>query len=72
MTTQHPKPDHDVIVIGGGFSGIGAAIMLDKAGFSDYLVLEEGSGVGGAWHWNTYSGRTSRGRHPVVQLPVLV
>jgi cation diffusion facilitator CzcD-associated flavoprotein CzcO len=56
MTTQHPKPDHDVIVIGGGFSGIGAAIMLDKAGFSDYLVLEEGSGVGGAWHWNTYPG----------------
>ncbi|MEJ7636356.1 NAD(P)/FAD-dependent oxidoreductase [Aeromicrobium sp.] len=49
-------PDHDVLVIGGGFSGIGAAIMLDKAGFSDYLVLEEGDGVGGAWHWNTYPG----------------
>lgn len=49
-------PDHDVIVIGGGFSGIGAAILLDKAGFSDYLVLEEGDGVGGAWHWNTYPG----------------
>ena len=49
-------PDHDVLVIGGGFSGIGAAILLDKAGFSDYLVLEEGDGVGGAWHWNTYPG----------------
>jgi cation diffusion facilitator CzcD-associated flavoprotein CzcO len=49
-------PDHDVIVIGGGFSGIGAAILLDKAGFADYVVLEEGSGVGGAWHWNTYPG----------------
>ncbi|MCZ4500551.1 MAG: putative monooxygenase [Marmoricola sp.] len=49
-------PDHDVIVIGGGFSGIGAAILLDKAGFGDYLVLEEGDGVGGAWHWNTYPG----------------
>jgi cation diffusion facilitator CzcD-associated flavoprotein CzcO len=45
-----------VIVVGGGFSGIGAAILLDKAGFSDYLVLEEGDGVGGAWHWNTYPG----------------
>ncbi len=49
-------PQHQVIVIGGGFSGIGAAIMLDRAGISDYLVLEEGDGVGGAWHWNTYPG----------------
>lgn len=50
------SPQHQVIVIGGGFSGIGAAILLDQAGFHDYLVLEEGSGVGGAWHWNTYPG----------------
>jgi cation diffusion facilitator CzcD-associated flavoprotein CzcO len=49
-------PDHEVIIIGGGFSGIGAAILLDRAGFADYLVLEEGDGVGGAWHWNTYPG----------------
>jgi cation diffusion facilitator CzcD-associated flavoprotein CzcO len=49
-------PDHEVAVIGAGFSGIGAAILLDKAGFSDYLVIEEGDGVGGAWHWNTYPG----------------
>lgn len=56
MTTPTSVPDHDVLVIGGGFSGIGAAILLDKAGFSDYLVLEEGDGVGGAWHWNTYPG----------------
>src|SRR3954466_12599382 len=49
-------PEHEVVVIGAGFSGIGAAILLDKAGFSDYLVVEEGDGVGGAWHWNTYPG----------------
>ncbi len=48
--------DHEVVVIGGGFSGIGAAIKLDRAGFSDFVVLEEGDGVGGAWHWNTYPG----------------
>src|SRR5246127_5368286 len=46
----------EVAVVGAGFSGIGAAILLDKAGFSDYLVGEEGDGVGGAWHWNTYPG----------------
>jgi cation diffusion facilitator CzcD-associated flavoprotein CzcO len=49
-------PDHEVVIVGAGFSGIGAAILLDKAGISDYLVVEEGDGVGGAWHWNTYPG----------------
>jgi len=49
-------PQHEVVIVGAGFSGIGAAILLDKAGFPDYLVVEEGDGVGGAWHWNTYPG----------------
>ena len=48
--------DHEVVVVGAGFSGIGAAIKLDRAGFSDFVVLEEADGVGGAWHWNTYPG----------------
>ena len=48
--------DHEVVVIGAGFSGIGAAIKLDQARFTDFVVLEEASGVGGAWHWNTYPG----------------
>ncbi len=43
-------------MIGGGFSGIGTAIKLDKAGISDWVLLEAGDGVGGAWHWNTYPG----------------
>lgn len=46
----------EAVVIGAGFSGIGAAIKLGEAGVSDYLVIEEGDGVGGAWHWNTYPG----------------
>jgi cation diffusion facilitator CzcD-associated flavoprotein CzcO len=49
-------PDHEVAIVGAGFSGIGAAIKLDKAGFGDFAVLEEADGVGGAWHWNTYPG----------------
>jgi cation diffusion facilitator CzcD-associated flavoprotein CzcO len=49
-------PDHEVIVVGAGFSGIGAAIKLDKAGFRDLAILEAAGGVGGAWHWNTYPG----------------
>ena len=47
---------HTVAIVGGGFSGIGAAIRLDQAGFDDLVVLEEGEEVGGAWHWNTYPG----------------
>ncbi|CAB4924141.1 unannotated protein [freshwater metagenome] len=55
-TTEARTPDHEVVVIGGGFSGIGAAIALADAGMDDVLVLEAGDGVGGAWHWNTYPG----------------
>lgn len=43
-------------MVGGGFSGIGTAIALDKAGIEDWKMLEAGDGVGGAWHWNTYPG----------------
>ncbi len=50
------RPDHDVAVIGAGFSGIGTAIKLDQAGIRDWVMLEAGDGVGGAWHWNTYPG----------------
>lgn len=53
---SHNQPDHEVVIVGGGFSGIGAAILLERAGFADYLMVEAGDGVGGAWHWNTYPG----------------
>ncbi|MGI8556948.1 MAG: flavin-containing monooxygenase [Solirubrobacteraceae bacterium] len=49
-------PDHEIAIVGGGFSGIGAAIALRRSGIDDLIVLEEGDGVGGAWHWNTYPG----------------
>ncbi len=49
-------PDVEVAIVGAGFSGIGAAIALDRAGIADFTVLEDGDGVGGAWHWNTYPG----------------
>ena len=50
------RPDHEVAVIGAGFSGIGTAIKLNQAGIEDWIVLEAGDGVGGTWHWNTYPG----------------
>ena len=50
------QPDHHVLIVGAGFSGIGAAIQLDRAGFTDFLMIEAGDGVGGTWYWNTYPG----------------
>ena len=50
------RPDHEVVVVGAGFSGIGAAIKIAEAGIQDFVVIEAGDGVGGAWHWNTYPG----------------
>lgn len=50
------KTDYQVLIVGAGFSGIGAAIKLDQAGFPDYLIVEAGDGVGGTWYWNTYPG----------------
>lgn len=54
--STHLTPEHEVVVVGAGFSGIGAAIKLRKAGFSDFVVIDEASGAGGTWHWNTYPG----------------
>ena len=42
--------------MGAGFAGLGTAIQLDKHGFSDFLVVDRGSSVGGTWRDNTYPG----------------
>ncbi len=46
----------EVVVIGAGFAGIGFAIKLKQAGFTDFVILDEADGPGGTWHWNTYPG----------------
>ncbi|MEI7545867.1 MAG: NAD(P)/FAD-dependent oxidoreductase, partial [Mycobacteriaceae bacterium] len=49
-------PDVETLIVGAGFSGLGVAISLDRAGLSDYRIIEAGDGVGGTWFWNTYPG----------------
>ncbi|MGX1806598.1 flavin-containing monooxygenase [Nocardia sp. NPDC055321] len=48
--------DHEIIIVGAGFAGIGTAIALREAGFEDFLLVDDADGVGGTWHWNTYPG----------------
>lgn len=48
--------DHDVIIIGAGFGGMGAAISLKRLGYDDISILEREDDLGGTWHVNRYPG----------------
>jgi cation diffusion facilitator CzcD-associated flavoprotein CzcO len=48
--------ERSVAVVGGGFGGVAAAVMLVRAGHRDVTVFERGERVGGVWHQNTYPG----------------
>ncbi|WP_410595722.1 flavin-containing monooxygenase [Amycolatopsis sp. lyj-23] len=45
-----------VVIVGTGFSGLGQAIQLEKAGIRDYVLLEKADEVGGTWRDNSYPG----------------
>ena len=45
-----------IAVVGGGFGGVGAVVMLARAGHHDVTVFERGERIGGVWHHNTYPG----------------
>jgi cation diffusion facilitator CzcD-associated flavoprotein CzcO len=45
-----------IAVVGAGFGGVGAVVMLQRAGYEDVTVFERGERVGGVWHHNTYPG----------------
>jgi cation diffusion facilitator CzcD-associated flavoprotein CzcO len=45
-----------VAIVGAGFGGVGAAVMLRRAGFRNVTVFERGERLGGVWNHNTYPG----------------
>ncbi len=47
-----------IVVIGAGVAGISTAYVLQEQGFTDWVVLEKGTDVGGVWYWNRYPGLT--------------
>lgn len=55
-----PRPalseEIDVAVLGGGFTGILAAVNLRKAGVTSFRNIEHAGDFGGVWYWNRYPG----------------
>ncbi|SFW91910.1 flavin-containing monooxygenase [Amycolatopsis australiensis] len=45
-----------VLIVGTGFGGIGTAIELKRAGFTEFTILESAATSGGVWRDNTYPG----------------
>jgi cation diffusion facilitator CzcD-associated flavoprotein CzcO len=45
-----------VAIIGCGFSGIAAAVALQRHGISDFTIFEAAAGIGGTWWHNRYPG----------------
>ncbi|WP_280266973.1 flavin-containing monooxygenase [Nocardia wallacei] len=48
--------DIDVVVLGGGFAGLITAHRLQRAGVTDFRIVELGGDFGGVWYWNRYPG----------------
>jgi cation diffusion facilitator CzcD-associated flavoprotein CzcO len=46
--------DRRIVIVGGGFAGIGMAIRLKQRGIEDFVLLERAESVGGTWTYNTY------------------
>jgi cyclohexanone monooxygenase len=46
----------DVVVIGGGFGGLLAAVRLRDAGIENVRIIEKAGDFGGTWYWNRYPG----------------
>lgn len=53
---QDRVPQHEVVVVGAGFSGLGVGIRLRAAGVHDFVILDAAESVGGVWRHNTYPG----------------
>lgn len=53
-----PKLDYEIVIVGSGFAGLGAAIKLKEMHQHDFTILEKADDLGGTWRDNTYPGLT--------------
>lgn len=56
ITRELVVRETDVFIIGGGFGGLLAAVRLQEAGVSDFVMVERAGDYGGTWYWNRYPG----------------
>ena len=48
--------DYEIAIIGAGFGGLIAAVNLQDAGISSFIILEKAAALGGVWRENNYPG----------------
>lgn len=57
VTPRDPvKEELEVVVLGGGWSGIMAGVQLRKAGIHNFRNIDHAGDFGGVWYWNRYPG----------------
>ncbi|MBI4951879.1 MAG: NAD(P)/FAD-dependent oxidoreductase [Myxococcales bacterium] len=48
--------EHEVVIVGSGFGGLGMAVALRRAGVHDFAIFEKARELGGTWRDNAYPG----------------
>lgn len=61
--------EHDVIIVGAGFSGISSLHRCRKEGLKAH-IFEAASDFGGVWFWNRYPGARVDSEMPFYQLSI--
>jgi cation diffusion facilitator CzcD-associated flavoprotein CzcO len=56
LSTHAEELSVDVLIVGGGFSGLCMAIKLREVGMNSFLLLEKSDDIGGTWYDNRYPG----------------
>jgi cyclohexanone monooxygenase len=56
MSRPPMNDEVDVVVIGGGWSGLLTGARLRQAGVDNIRIIESGGDYGGVWYWNRYPG----------------
>lgn len=56
FTREPVVAETEVVVLGGGFSGMMVAAELSSRQVDDFLIIDSAGDFGGTWYWNRYPG----------------
>jgi cyclohexanone monooxygenase len=56
LTRPAARATVDVLIVGGGITGLLTAVELRRRGVSNFKIIEKGADFGGTWYWNRYPG----------------